>query len=435
MAGNQLGKTIAGGAETAMHLTGLYPEWWTGLRFRGPIRAWFAGNSSTTTRDIPQRMLFGPPSALGSGFIPKNAIGHITKARGVPNLIDSAQVKHVSGGESYIASRSYDQDPDKWQGETLDWFWGDEEMRWAIWSELVPRLNAGRDGLGGCGILTATPLLGMSNVIKNFYPAPKAAIYHRTLMGINDVPEPPVGHYSVERREEIINSYEPWERKARAEGIPSLGSGPVFPVEEGEITIKPFEIPSHWFHVIGMDFGWDHPTAAVHMVIDRDSGTHYIVNAYRKAKQVIPLTAAAVKPWGPHPVAWPHDGYVHDRASGVQEASAYRKEGLKMLASHATHPAGGFDTEIGIKEMLQAMQTGKLLVFAHLGEWFEEFRTYHRKDGKIVKEGDDLMSAMRMAWMMRRAARQVNVTPVGLARKGRYDPMKRATSHRPEVLH
>jgi hypothetical protein len=28
MAGNQLGKTKAGGAEWAMHLTGRYPDWW-----------------------------------------------------------------------------------------------------------------------------------------------------------------------------------------------------------------------------------------------------------------------------------------------------------------------------------------------------------------------------------------------------------------------
>jgi hypothetical protein len=33
MAGNQLGKTIAGGFEAAMHATGRYPGWWQGRRF------------------------------------------------------------------------------------------------------------------------------------------------------------------------------------------------------------------------------------------------------------------------------------------------------------------------------------------------------------------------------------------------------------------
>ena len=33
MAGNQLGKTLAGGFEAAMHATGRYPDWWRGRRF------------------------------------------------------------------------------------------------------------------------------------------------------------------------------------------------------------------------------------------------------------------------------------------------------------------------------------------------------------------------------------------------------------------
>ena len=40
--------------------------------------------------------------------------------------------------------------------------------------------------------------------------------------------------------------------------------------------------------------------------------------------------------------------------------------------------------------------TGRLKVFAHLADWFEEFRLYHRKDGLIVKERDDLISATRV---------------------------------------
>ena len=38
MAGNQLGKTRAGGAEWAMHLTGRYPDWWVGKVGRASCR-------------------------------------------------------------------------------------------------------------------------------------------------------------------------------------------------------------------------------------------------------------------------------------------------------------------------------------------------------------------------------------------------------------
>ena len=54
--------------------------------------------------------------------------------------------------------------------------------------------------------------------------------------------------------------------------------------------------------------------------------------------------------------------------------------------------------------MLARMQMGKLKVFKHLNDWFEEFRLYHRKDGKVVKEGDDLMAATRYGIMMLRFA-------------------------------
>jgi hypothetical protein len=50
------------------------------------------------------------------------------------------------------------------------------------------------------------------------------------------------------------------------------------------------------------------------------------------------------------------------------------------------------------------MQVGKFKVFKHLNDWWEEFRLYHRRDGRVVKEGDDLMAATRYAIMMLRYA-------------------------------
>ena len=59
----------------------------------------------------------------------------------------------------------------------------------------------------------------------------------------------------------------------------------------------------------------------------------------------------------------------------------------------------------GLMDMLDRMQTGRLKVLRHLNDWFEEFRLYHRKDGKVVKEGDDLMAATRYGIMSLRHAR------------------------------
>jgi hypothetical protein len=67
MAGNQLGKTYAGGAECAYHLTGRYPEWWEGRRFDHPVRAWAGSKGSEATRDGIQRILLGEPKDRAYG--------------------------------------------------------------------------------------------------------------------------------------------------------------------------------------------------------------------------------------------------------------------------------------------------------------------------------------------------------------------------------
>jgi hypothetical protein len=239
----------------------------------------------------------------------------------------------------------------------------------------------------------------MSDVVKRFL-IEKVEGTHVTQMQIEEAE-----HYSPEERKAIISSYPAHEREARAKGIPMMGSGRVFPIEEEFIKVQAFEIPAHWVHIGGLDFGWDHPSAGVHIVWDRDTDTIYVVATHRAREQTPVMFAGAVKPWGTWlPWAWPHDGLQHDKGSGIQLAQLYQANGLKMLTEKATFEDGSNGLEAGVTEMLERMQTGRLKVFSHLNDWFEEFRLFHRKDGLIVKEGDDLISASRYAIMMKRFA-------------------------------
>jgi len=218
--------------------------------------------------------------------------------------------------------------------------------------------------------------------------------------GWNDVP-----HLSEQQKAEMLRAYPEHERDARAKGIPMLGSGAVFPIDEERIKCDPREIPKHWPQIIGLDFGWDHPTAAARIAWDRDADCIYVMNVYRRSKEVPAVHAASVRAWGDWvPVAWPHDGEQHDKGSGIQLAEQYREHKLNMLPEKATNAEGGNGVEAGIMDMLERMRTDRFKVFRGLNDWFSEFRTYHRKDGKIVKEVDDLMSATRYAVMMRRFA-------------------------------
>jgi phage terminase large subunit-like protein len=167
MAGNQLGKTFAGGAECAYHLTGKYPDWWQGRRFDHPVRAWAGSKGSEATRDGLQRILLGEPkdrSVWGSGLIPGDDIVDTSLRQGLADCVDSILVRHVHGGNSTLGFKSYDQGRERWQGETLDFVWFDEEPDLAIYMEGLTRTNA----TGGMVYMTFTPLLGMSDVVMMF---------------------------------------------------------------------------------------------------------------------------------------------------------------------------------------------------------------------------------------------------------------------------
>lgn len=223
---------------------------------------------------------------------------------------------------------------------------------------------------------------------------------HVTRMTIDDAE-----HYTPEERAAIIASYPAHERKARAKGIPILGSGRVFPIDEDDIKIAAFAIPDHWVQIGGIDFGWDHPTAAAKLAWDRDADCIYVTNSYGLREATPVIHAGTLKAWGSWlPWAWPHDGLQHDKGSGEELAQQYRDQGLLMLDERATFENGSNGVEAGIAEMIDRMQTGRWKVFEHLEDWFSEFRLYHRKDGLIVKLNDDRLSASRYAMMMKRFA-------------------------------
>jgi len=403
MAGNQLGKTLSGAAEAAMHLTGQYPDWWPGRRWDNPITMLAGSESYELTRDGVQRLLIGPPlneEDWGTGYIPKAAILDTTRRAGVSGTLDSVTVRHVSGGASTLLLKGYDQGRSKWQANTVDYVWFDEEPPEDVYLEGITRTNA----TGGSIAVTFTPLKGMSTVVARFImPGEDEGAKYRTVttMTIDDA-----DHYSAEERARIIASYPAHEREARTKGIPSLGSGRIFPVSEESITVAPFEVPKHWVQIGGLDFGWDHPFAGAGCAWDRDADVFYVTKVYREREATPIIHAAALKPWGDWlPWSWPHDGLQHDKGSGEQLAVQYRGQGLKMLPERATFDDGTNGVEAGISDMLQRMQTGRFKVFSTCGEFFEEFRLYHRKDGKIVKERDDVISASRYALMMKRFAK------------------------------
>lgn len=413
MAANRVGKTETGGYEVALHTTGLYPHWWKGRRFPMRTRWWVAGKSNKTTMDIIQAKLLGSVEyksgkkvVSGTGMIPRHLIDmkSLTWKSGaeLKDAVNSVRVRHVTGGWSIIQFKSYEQGRGAFEGTEREGIWFDEEPPMPVYTEALTRTMTTK----GIVILTFTPLEGTTEVVDLIV---KRSNEGKTLL-INatwdDVP-----HLSAEDKQNMLDAYPKHEWDARSKGVPFAGSGLIFPVDEKEITIDPIEIPRHWPMIIGLDFGWDHPTSAVLLAWDRDDDVIYIVDEYRESERSVQQHAPhilALNNWCP--VAWPHDGFQHDKGSGEQLRQQYEDEGLNMLPENAKFDDGTNGVEAGLSEMLVRMQKGKLKVFNTCTHWLDERRMYHREKGKVVKKKDDTISASRYAMMMIRFAATKPVT-------------------------
>ena len=247
------------------------------------------------------------------------------------------------------------------------------------------------------------------------------------MAGWSDVP-----HLDEQTKRELLESTPVHLRDARSKGIPVLGSGRIFPVDEALITVEPFLLPDLWPRIAAMDIGWDHPTAMVWGAVDRDENIIYLYDSIREKEKTPGDFAPMILEKGHWiPMAWPHDALQHEKGTGVQVAEQYRSMKVNMLHEMAQFPETGdggetrvsrTSVEAGLFMMLQAFQANdpevyarlrerdphakplRIKVFSTMHDWFQEFRIYHRKDGKIVKLMDDLMSASRYLLMMERYA-------------------------------
>lgn len=169
LGGNRVGKTLGiGGYETALHLSGLYPDWWPGRRFDKPILAWAAGTKATKVRDVNQKFLLGK-LIKGAGFtqsrgglIPAARIARLTRKTGVSDAIDQAFVNHVSGWENTLTFKSYEEGRTSFEAEEVDFIWLDEESTKGIYDECKLRILT----VAGSILSTFTPIEGMTELTQ-----------------------------------------------------------------------------------------------------------------------------------------------------------------------------------------------------------------------------------------------------------------------------
>lgn len=400
MAGNQIGKTLSGGAETAIHATNEYPEWWQGHRMPKNPNMVCSGVNSYRTRDLIQGELLGNPEHPGTGWIPKHLIHDTLRKPGIPNALEKIYVKRNNGTElTTITLLGYEDGARKFMGGRYDFGWGDEEPPMDIHEQIVRGTIATR----GKFIYTFTPEEGMTQVVNRFLnDCPDS--YALIQAGWEDAE-----HITQERIDELLAEMMPHEREMRSKGEPLAGSSMIFQFSDDDITCDPFQIPDWWPQILGVDFGGDHPFACIKWAFDTENRKEYLADCTKIRRATIPEESSIIKKMGGDrlPVAWPHDGNKQDKQSGKTIAQLYREEGVNMLPLCFSNPpelgkpegTGGQGIYAGLKAMSNGMAEGRLKIFSHLGDWLKEKQSYHMKDGKVVDINDDAISASRYGYM------------------------------------
>jgi phage terminase large subunit-like protein len=408
IAANRVGKTVTGGLEMVYHLTGKYPSWWDGKRFKRPIKSWVGSITPIQMKEAVQSILFGSFADKGSGLLSKKDItdddGTIRtwNMPGVPNVVGTVLVRHYTedgkqDGWSQCEFKTYEQGWEKWQGAKIDVIWLDEEPKdHKIYSEAVTR-TGGASGDTGIIYCTFTPLLGFSDTVLSFLPGgkvPRRGVHPDypwkkvVNAGWDDVP-----HLDDEWKKQRLASYAPHEKDARAKGIPTKGSGAIYPVPEESITIRPFHIPEHWTKAFGMDFGWTNPTAVIWGARDPESKVIYLYSEHVLARTTPPLHAEAIKQRGEWIMgACDPAGGGSSQKDGSRLIDEYLRLGTNIMPSMG----GPGSKEPRISKVLTLFESGQLKIFDTLSNCLDEYRVYRRdEDGKIVKKNDHLMDALQ----------------------------------------
>lgn len=405
MAANRTGKTVGGAFESTCHATGLYPDWWPGKRFSGPTRGWAMGSTARSTRDTVQKELLGPIGAWGTGMINGDLIGEKWALAGVPQGIDMIRVKHISGGWSTIGFKNYEQPIEAFYGTDLHWIWPDEIIPINIYNECLVRTMT----TAGIIYVTFTPLKGLTPLVVKFCEDADYLAGAKRIIGIPDPDEDEdspgilvkghkaivqagwddVGWLDEDEKNKVLEASEPHLRETRRSGVPSMGSGNVYPLTLDSMLVDPFPIPTHFKRLYALDVGWNR-TAALWGALDPNTDVLYLYDEHYIGEQPPPVHAHSIRSrgeWIPGVIDPASKGRTQDY--GEQLIDMYKKHGLKLREADNA-------VESGVQEVWQRMSSGKLKIFTTLQNFCKEYVLYRRDEkGKIIKEKDHLMDDMR----------------------------------------
>ena len=414
LAANRIGKTVSTCYETAMHLTGRYPDWWLGKKFNKPVTAFVAGEGWEQVARVLQDELIGTKDikmrdSIGTGAIPLECLVTDTMRCDGANVI-GIEVRHASGSNSYLLFGNYTQEVRNLQGFKLDFVVFDEQPPDDVFSELVTR-TATTQGQVLCSF---TPLKGLNGLVSKFWYGEEG--YEHIRVSWDDVPEyDPWGEPFLlnTTRRQLERDYLPHEREARIAGMPVMGQGAVFQLREFP-TYKTgdydFRTMNDIERVIALDLGLvKDKTVVSYMFWNPKEQTAWLHSqiVVKGTEEANPLNYInhLVRPevFG-CPIVLPPDANTAGRytMSALSIRQLFEQYELNVHPNPIMNPP---DSEgkvtnhkaFGINTMRQMLEMGSLMINENCVEFLREAKNYYVDEKGRFSDPDDCIDSARYA--------------------------------------
>ena len=454
LAANRIGKTVSTCYETAYHLTGRYPDWWTGRRFDKPITAMVAGESWGQVALVLQAELLGSSDVkikeqLGTGAIPRDCINFETMRGDGANAM-GVEIRHTSGAMSYLLFANYTQEVRQMQGFKLNLAVFDEQPPDDFFSEIVTR-TATTQGMVLCSF---TPLKGLNGLVSKFWNREEGYDFIRVAW--SDVPEyDPWGEpfLLAETRAQLERDYLPHEREARIAGKPIMGQGAVFQIrswptyQTGDYKFR--EMPG-LERVIALDLGLVNDRTVISLMYwhpqEREAWLHtqITVKGIEEANPTNYINHLMRPEVFGTPIVLPPDAGTAGRytMSALSIRELFEQYGLNVYAKPIMNPPDGEGRvtnhkSFGINVMRQMLESGTLHVNENCQDFLREAQNYYVDPQGRFSDPDDTIDSARYALLgcLNGISEPYDgLTPqhrMAQARDRIYDLQERGQQHRP----
>lgn len=416
LAANRIGKTVSTCFETAYHLTGRYPEWWgeNAKRFKKPVTVFVAGEGWEQVARVLQDELLGTKDvkikdALGTGAIPRDCIITDTMRVDGANCI-GVEIKHSSGGKSYLLFGNYTQEVRNLQGFKLDFVVFDEQPPDDIFSELVTR-TATTQGQVVCSF---TPLKGLNGLVSKFWYHEDG--YEHIRVSWNDVPEYDPWNEPFllkETRHQLERDYLPHEREARIAGIPVMGQGAVFQIRNfptyktGEFDFKNM---NDVYRIIALDLGLVNDKTVVSLMYwnpkTEEAWLHsqIVVKGIEEANPMNYINHLVRPEVFGTPIVLPADASTKGRYTMSSQSirELFEEYQLNVIDKPVMNPKNSEGKvtnhkSYGVNIMRQMLELGSLKVNENCVEFLREAKNYYVDEKGRFSDPDDCIDSCRYA--------------------------------------